>query len=324
MRIQRRSVSLLAVVAVAATFNMVCAEPIVASGSPGQERIVFSAPLPGGGAAVTTVAPDGSGAADVVVPADLEDFNKTVWSHDGTRLLYSNVMIFDGNGEVVAFRPATSAPDGSDFHVLKLPSRPMDMYCSAWSPDDTRIICSAGAGGLISMRASDGGGRVKLTTNPYGGQDLAVGYSPDGSQFAWLRERPGATDDAEREALFVSDSTDVSHPRRLTRWGLLQAHELAGANWSPDGLSIVSATRRGRLVVVDAVAGGATPIPLDLRSDDFAVTPDYSPDGAQIVFTMFRNRPADLYIATTDGADLRRLTRTTKRSDLFPDWAGTP
>jgi Tol biopolymer transport system component len=295
--------------------------PPRALGRAGADRIVTSALLAGGGALVTTMAPDGSATSRVDVPADLEDFNKTVWSHDGTRLLYSNVMIFDGDGELVAFRPATSAPDGSDFRVLRLRHRPMDMYCSAWSPDDTRILCSNATGDIVSMRVSDGGGLVKLTTNPYdGAQDLAVGYSPDGSRLAWLRERPDASNGAEREALFVADA-DGTHARRMTRWGLLHAHELAGANWSPDGTHIVSATRQGALVEVDTVAGGATKLEVGLTSDDFAITPDYSPDGKRVVFSVFRDLPSDLYVANLDGSGLLRLTRTANRSELFPDWA---
>jgi hypothetical protein len=197
------------------------AVPSVGSVSgPGSERIVTSALLAGGGAAVTTMAPDGSGVAKVDVPADLEDFNRSVWSHDGTRLLHSNVLVFDDSGELVAFRPALSAPDGSDYRLLRLRQRPMDFYCSAWSPDDSRILCTDIEGGVISIRATDGRGARRLTTNPFGGKDLAIGYSPDGGRVAWVREGPGSTDELERAAIFVADA-DGTHARRLTRWGLL-------------------------------------------------------------------------------------------------------
>ena len=298
------------------------AVPSVGSVSPGPGRIVTSALLAGGGAAVTTMAPDGSSVAKVDVPADLEDFNRSIWSHDGTHLLHSNVLVFDDSGELVAFRPAISAPDGSGYRVLRLPQRPMDFFCSAWSPDDSRILCTDVKGGIVSIRATDGGGARHLTTNPYGGKDLAVGYSPDGGRLAWVREGPGSTDELERAAIFVAD-VDGSNVRRLTRWGLLNAHEIAGANWSPDGSAFVAATRKGGLVTVDAVAGGATPVPVDLGSHDFAVLPDYSPDGQRLVFAMFRDRPSDLFVVDLDGTGLRRITRTPDRSELAPDWAAS-
>ncbi len=45
---------------------------------------------------------------------------RRTWSHDGTQLLHSNVLVFDDAGELVAFRPAISAPDGSDYRLLRL------------------------------------------------------------------------------------------------------------------------------------------------------------------------------------------------------------
>ena len=148
------------------------------SGTSGPDRIVYSSPT-GDNAAVATVAPDGSNRADVPAGEPLETFNRTVWSHDGTHLLFSNVILFDANGDLVAFRPAISAPDGSGFHVLTLPELPTDMYCSAWSLNDRRILCSDAEGNIISMLASDGGSRIQLTQNPFGTQDIAVGFSPD-------------------------------------------------------------------------------------------------------------------------------------------------
>ena len=245
-----------AAIAAAAVLATATVGGVPAASGAATERIVTSALLQGGGAAVTTMSPAGTDVARVDVPADLEDFNKSTWSHDGTRLLHSNVFVFDDDGEIVAFRPAISAPDGSGYRLLRMRNRPMDMFCSAWSPDDSRILCN-NDGGIISFRASDGRGARRLTTNPYGGQDLAVGYSPDGTRLAWVREGPDPSPDRgrdERAALFVADA-DGTHARRLTRWGLLHAHELAGANWSPDGTRFVSATRKGRLVEVDVATG---------------------------------------------------------------------
>ena len=280
-------------------------------------RIVTSALLDGGGARVTTMSPEGTGVVRVDVPGELEDFNKSTWSHDGTRLLHSNAFVFDAKGGLVAFRPAISAPDGSGYRLLRMRHRSMDMYCSAWSPDDSRILCKHD-GGIISFRTSDGRGARRLTTNPYGGQDLPIGYSPDGTRLAWVREGPGSTDERERAAIFVADA-DGTNAQRLNPWSLLNAHELAGANWSPDGTSFVAATRKGALVEVEVATKAVTPIPVDL-GDGYAVMPDYSPDGQHVVFAMFRNAPSDLFVANLDGTGLRRLTHTATRAELSPDW----
>jgi hypothetical protein len=300
-----------------------------ANGAGNDERIVFSSPLPGGGASVSIVSPDGSGLVSLELAVDLEDINRTVWSHDAVHLLHSNTLVFDANGEVFGFRPAISSPDGAALHVLTLPNLPGDMYCSAWSPDDQRILCNTGDdGGLISLRASDGGGIVKLTSNPYGGQDLAVGYSPDSSQLAFLRSRPGpdngnrGDDQAQREALFVARA-DGTHERQLTDWGLLLSHELAGANWSPDGTSFISVDRHGRLLEIAADGSSVRKIDLDLDGRYFAATPDYSPDGSQIVVAVFRSAPADLYVANRNGSHARAITHTSDATEWIPDWAAT-
>jgi Tol biopolymer transport system component len=314
--------------ALAASLAVITGAQSGAAGAAGRERIVFSSPLPGGGASVSVVSPDGSGLVGVDLAVDLEDINRTVWSHDGTRLLHSNTLVFDGNGEVVAFRPSISASDGTGLYVLTLPDFGVDMYCSAWSPDDSRILCAAD-GGVMSMRASDGGGIVQLTNNPYAGKDLAVGYSPDGTQLAFLRSKPGpengkpGDDQAEREALFVAEA-DGTNARRLTDWGLLLAHDLAEANWSPDGLSFISVDRHGRLVKIAADGSNVSTIDLDLDGTYFAVTPDYSPDGTQIVAAVFRNAPADLYVANRDGSHAHAITDTSDATEWLPDWAVTP
>ena len=136
---------------------------------------------------------------------------------------------------------------------------------------------------------------------------------------ATIAEGPGSTDELERAAIFVADA-DGTHTRRLNRWGLLNAHELAGANWSPDGSAFVAATRRGGLVTVDAVGRRRDAGPGRPGTNGFAVLPDYSPDGQRLVFAMFRDRPGDLWVVNLDGTGLRRITRTPDRSELARDW----
>jgi WD40-like Beta Propeller Repeat len=91
---------------------------------------------------------------------------------------------------------------------------------------------------------------VRLTTNPYGANDVATDISPDGSRFVFLRYRPGPTHGGPKEfitvqvALFTAkiDGTDV---RRLTPYGLAEPHEFAAAQWSPDGAQIISEKTKG-------------------------------------------------------------------------------
>jgi Tol biopolymer transport system component len=75
-------------------------------------------------------------------------------------------------------------PDGSDLTVL--PKAP-EAFCNAWSPAGTRLLCGH-AGGVITIRSSDGGGLVRLDEPPQGFQDdEPQQYSSDGSHVLFLR-----------------------------------------------------------------------------------------------------------------------------------------
>jgi Tol biopolymer transport system component len=316
------------VIALLGTTTVLVAPPTGAS-TDGRERIVFSrSRIDGSGAAVRTVDPNGADGRAVHLPSVPEDFNRSTWSHDGRRLLHSNIPVnARGTGKLVGFRPATSAPDGSRFRLLALPKLPTDMYCSAWTPTDRRILCSIGFKdpGLFSLRASDGGGRRRLTRNPFGSPDLAVGFSPDGTRIAFLRFRPGSGPHAEgqEKVALVVASPDGSHARRITGYHLLQAHELAWADWSPDGRRLVSSTPKGALVLVSAESGNVTPVHLQVGRRAFATLPTFSPDGKQLLFSLFRRGPADLYRARLDGSRVRAVTSSPK-NDINADWSVVP
>jgi dipeptidyl aminopeptidase/acylaminoacyl peptidase len=302
----------------------------VAAAAGGTERISFARQLDGGGADIYTALPDGSDQRRVEIPYVSEDFGAGIWPHDGARLLFTNIPFEDPvTGDFVGFRPATSNADGSDFHLLALPDLPEDLACSAWSPDDTRILCGIGTDtpGIFSMNASDGSDLVPLTVNPFGAEDHAVGYSPDGTRLAFLRFRPGAAtgpgefrDDAV--ALFVAEP-DGSHASRITPWGLLMPHEFASADWSPDGRHLVSSTPN-TLILVRADGGRVAPIHLDLGTvHSFAAGPTFSPNGRQIMFSMFRNGQADLFRARIDGTHVRAVTHS-PQNELSADWTAVP
>jgi Tol biopolymer transport system component len=273
-----------------------------------------------------TANPDGTQVSQVplLYPADF--FSVPAWSPDGGRLLISHTFRVDSEGECcLPFRPAIVNPDGSGFTLLTIPDGPFDMDCQVWSLDQTRLLCGFGVdpSGAFSIRASDGGDPVRLTTNPYGAPDVPTDISPDGTQFVFLRFLPGpsgAHDRADRVGLFV-ENIDGTGLRQIVPYGVAHAHDIASARWSPDGKEIISATTQGDLFTVRPDGRGLSLI--HLQSKGFAFEPDWSPDGMQIVFCMGINGQEDIYTANADGSNVKQVTDTPDFEN-GPDWGTHP
>jgi Tol biopolymer transport system component len=297
-------------------------------------QIAFGRPdLATGESRVFIANPDGTHEHQLVLPVPGDG---PVWSPDGGKLL---VAVFRPEGSV---RPATVRADGSGFTVLDVPQLPqdMDMGCRAWSPDATRLLCQAirfggdpSLDGIYTIRASDGGGLRRLTVNPYppegefGGGDIPGDFSPDGSQFVFMRAKPGADPVARHQqgALFV-ENTDGTGLRQLTPYGLANSHDNGLAHWSPDGSRILFASAQGSLFTVRPDGVDLRAIPLETGGGfSFAFTPGWSPDGTRIVFSLFLRTTGqvDIYTARPDGGQVAQVTDTSDFEDLA-DWGPSP
>ena len=128
-----------------------------------------------------------------------------VWSPDGSQILLPNAY-----REGQPFRPAVANADGSDYRVLEVEGTFRDMWCGAWSPDGERLLCSVAdeddpaVDGIYSV-AADGSDLQRLTSDTFvgvqgadsecGGADVPGDFSPDGTQFVFLREVCGPPPD---------------------------------------------------------------------------------------------------------------------------------
>jgi Tol biopolymer transport system component len=226
----------------------------------------------------------------------------------------------------------------------------MDLRCTAWSPDATLLLCQASRfegdpslNGIYTIRAADGGGLTRLTVNPYpptgnfGGGDIPGDFSPDGTQFVFMRAKPGAGPVPDRNqtgALFV-ENTDGTGLRQITPYGLANSHDNGLAHWSPDGSKILFASVNpsihgpfgsGSLFVIHPDGSGLRPLLLDTGGiPSLPLTPGWSPDGTSIVFTLFvyATRQVDIYTARSDGSQVAQVTNTSDFED-FADWGTHP
>jgi len=295
---------------------------------------------------IFTANPDGSNQQLVALGDPVELFSNAVWSPDGSKLLISHTFRLDSAGQCcLPFRPAIVSPDGSGYTLLTITYGPPDMNCLVWSLDQTRLLCGFGAlgdqsSGVFSIRASDGGGPVRLTTNPYSaisadfGIDTPADMSPDGTRFVFLRFKPAAGPSSTplpdaQVALFV-ENLDGTGLRQITPYFL---SERPSANWSPDGLKIVSEMSNGaggtanRLFIVHPDGGDVTPIKLQVGTQRYsAFQPAWSPDGTRIIFSMFINGGEGIYTANPDGSGVRQVKFTMDFNNFVygPDWGTHP
>jgi Tol biopolymer transport system component len=287
-------------------------------------QVAFTSFDQSGDSHVVVANPDGTNQAQL--PPDAAGL--PVWSPDGSRLL---VAICCPSGPP---RPAIINADGTGFVLLDVLDLPADgaVVCRAWSPDASQLLCQFqgdadhSLDGIYTIRASDGAVLQRLTVNPYpptgnfGGGDIPSDYSPDGSQFVFMRAKPGAGPVPDRQqsgALFV-ENTDGTGLHQLTPYGLANSHDDAAESWSPDGKEILFAGiherfNGGSLYVVHTDGTGLRAIALQTGGTySLAFAPGWSPDGSKIVFSLFkRTAPGTgdegIYTANADGSDVTAL-----------------
>ena len=257
------------------------------------------------------------------------------WSPDG-----SEVSIFCcGEPGIVAH--IVDVVTG-DVRGVETPDPTLELFCGfGWSPDGERLVCEGygvddpSRNGIYSVRASDGGGLTRITSNPDGG-DIPGDYSPDGTRLVFKR-----FEDEVPTGMFVIDIADdgagEGEPQQLTAEGMVLDDTGHAGRWSPDGEEILFVARESEdhhkaIWIVNVGADGGAPSQLPIapgcggplgEADAYGCySPDWSPGGEKIVFT--RSEPdgsnESIWIVNADGTGLVQVTDGT---DDNPVW-GTP
>ena len=179
------------------------------------------------------------------------------WSPDG-----SEVSVFCCDDGMVAHLVDVVT---GDVRGVETPDPTLELHCDfGWSPDGERLVCEGygvddpSRNGIYSVRASDGGGLMRITSNPDGG-DIPGDYSPDGTRLVFKR-----FEDDVPTGMFVVDIADdgagAGEPRQLTPEGMVLDDTGHAGRWSPDGEEILFVARESEdhhkaIWVVDADGG---------------------------------------------------------------------
>jgi len=270
------------------------ATPSDSSGPAVQGHILYSR-ITGTDAAEFFVAnPDGS---DETPFAPGKAFEARNLSPDGSRLaLVAEV----GLGPIVG---GTVEVDGSGFRLFPHLDGSLNLACGVWA-SPRRLACEGwdesdpSRKGIYTVRASDGRDLQRLTRE----RDVPCDYSPDGTQLAFVRT--GANPQLGSLMVMDAEGGDADP--------LLNDVALSGiaCDWSPDGRSILVATRDGTMVTVSPSSSEVTPV-VGEGIDGFALGGTWSLDGSHILFSMtFQGDLWDVYVVAADGSNLTRITDT--------------
>lgn len=219
----------------------------------------------------------------------------------------------------------TVKPDGTDFVRFVSPDSSLNLGCTVWSRDGSRLACEGWDDtdptrtGIYTVRSTDGGGLTRITTSSDDQHDIPGDYTLDGGQIIFCRSGD------EGHVMVVK--LDGSDEHRVSD------QPMCSGRLSPDGTTILTAS--GSYLTLVPVGGGQ-PTPIRIadapNGSNFlggAEGPGggaWSPDGQWIVFSLHTTNAlhSDIYIMRMDGTDLRQVTNTPDQNEEFADWAPAP
>ncbi len=219
-----------------------------------------------------------------------------------TRILFvsnGRIYMMDSDGEAIT--PLTAAGQTS--------------LSPTWSPDGQRFAFTllVGGRGGIWVQPLAGGSPTQVTgTNT--GLNITPAFSPDGRLLAYAHSDESGTD------VYVANVADRCCAQRLT---VGRYADNLSPTFSPDGRRIAFVSTRAGPPQIYAMAADGTDqellAPFDYGATGASNGPEWSPDGANVVFHREVDRSPQLFLVDVAGRRVRQLTSSGRNED--PTWA---
>lgn len=230
------------------------------------------------------------------------------WSADGKR------FVFQGNLD----NPPN--PNNPEIYIYTLETNKVAQITKnesfdgdpSFSPDGKEIIFASDRDKNLEiyLMNDDGSNARRLTDNP--AHDSFPKFTPDGTQVTFTSNRNSETTDVY---LMNKDGKNVV---RLTDW---KSNEISRGGISPDGTKLAfNSNHNGKYQIFVINVEPFAP-KVVLTDDNNLQTPDYSPDGTQVVYSVgLSDKTGELRILNLNDGKSRLLLKTS-RGNNYPRWS---
>jgi len=255
---------------------------------------------------------NGSGAKEAYLTNILGDKTRQITRHrnlvisprftpDGRSLSYSSYH--KGNQDLYI----TELNQSTSTQVL---SRRKGMNLGpAWSPDGRKMVLTMSKDGNPDLYLLDSQGNILEQLTSRAGINVSPAWSPDGRKIAFVSDRSG------KPQIYLMDLAS-KNVKRITFKGTENAEPV----WSPKGdLLAHSSLLNGSYQICTTIPEeGASPIQVTKDSGHHE-SPDWSPDGKQIIFVKREGGAQRIYAILKNGTYQRQLF-SLKGNQTYPRW----